>query len=286
MKKTYIILGLFIAATCSLSAQNTRQSHICFPDMNVYNPADIPIDSSQNYYFSLSGEYKFIDNEKEIWNKPPTFFTNHIGRIKQYNLYYSVSYLNDNYSFFNRNGLSFGLAYQLKWGRSSSISFGGRMIFNFDIVNWNNLVLSEKTGKSLLLCPDLDLGIEYKIKGFTLGVASQNLIGYSTRKDNKNLIKNKRAVSAQASYLFNIGKNFKIAPLAMLYLERKLSYDFGVYFSIYEYVRLSDVFRINELRNITTLDVRVWQNLYLGLAFDFSLAIPDKNMSVMLRYAF
>ena len=286
MKNIYIIITLSIIFSVKISAQNSIRPNIYFQDMNFYNASSVPIDSSQNYYFSLLGNYKFVKNESEIWDKLPTFYLNHIGRIKDYNLYYSVAYLNDNYSFFNRNGLYLGVTYQLKWGRFSSISFGGKAVLNFDIVNFDKLYLSEKKEKTLLFCPDLDLGIEYKVKGFTLGLASQNLVGFSSKKENEGLIKNKRIASLNVSYLFNIGDNYKIAPLGMLYWDRKINYDIGIYASFYEYARISYVLRINELRNIFTADVRIISNLYLGAAFDFSLLLPDKNLGIVLKYGF
>jgi len=287
MKRVYIFFILIIGTVINLSAQNSIRPNLYFQDMNFYNPAHISMDSSQNYCFSLLGSYKFIKNEEAIWKKPMSVYLNHIGRIKHNNLYYSVSYLNDSYSFFNRNGLNLGITYQLKWGKSSVLSFGGRAVFNFDAVNWDKLRLPvNKSGKALLFNPDLDFGIEYKVKGFTVGLGAQNLIGYGAKTDNEKLIENKRALSLNASYLFDIGQHFKIAPLAMLYWDRKIIYDLGVHLSIYEYAKISYVIRINELRNIFTADIRIIPNLYLGAAFDFSLILPDKNLGVVLKYGF
>ena len=287
MKRAYTFFVLLIGTVINLSAQNSIRPNLYFQDMNFYNPAHISMDSSQNYCFSLLGSYKFIKNEEAIWKKPMSVYLNHIGRIKHNNLYYSVSYLNDSYSFFNRNGLNLGITYQLKWGKSSSFSFGGRAVFNFDAVNWDKLMLPlDKTGTTLIFNPDLDFGIEYKVKGFTVGLGTQNLIGYGTKIEHEKLIENRRVASLNVSYLFDIGQNFKIAPLAMLYWDRKMMYDLGVYLSMYEYAKVSYVIRINELRNIFTADIRIIPHLYLGAAFDFSLVLPDKNLGVVLKYGF
>ena len=286
MKKFYLFITIIIVAAGKISAQNSMRPNLCFQDMNFYNPASIPMDTSCNYYLSLSGEYKFVKDEAEIWNEKLPFYLNHIGRIKQTGFSYSVMYLYDRYSFFSRNGLSLGVAYQIKWGAGHVLSLGGRAVFNFDIANWDRLRIPvSMTGKKCLLNPDLDLGIEYKIKGLVLGLASRNIFAYGAPKA-MGLIQNRRVASLHASYLFSAGKQCKIAPLLFLYLDRKIIYDIGIYTSIYERVRLSYVMRINELRNIFTTDVRIVGNLYLGAAFDFSLVLPDKNLNIVLKYAF
>ena len=276
-----------VGGTITLSAQNNIRPALYFEDMNFYNPSNIPIDSAHRYYFSLQTNYRFVNNEDEIWNKPPSVLINHIGKIKQTNLYYSVGYLNDDYSFFNRNSVSGGIAYRLKLGASSYISFGGKVIVNFDVVNGNKLQLPVSiSGTTLKVNPDLDLGVEFGWKGLRVGLASKNLIVFRTKVGGAVLIENKRLPSLTASYLFNLGRNFKIAPWAMLYYDGKMIYDMGVYFSIYEYARISYVLRANELRSIFSADVRIVKNLYLGAAFDFSPILTDKNLCVVLRYGF
>lgn len=287
MKKTYFFFVLMIAGTIILSAQNNIRPTIYFEDLNFYNPSNIPIDSAQKYYFSLQTNYKFVKNDDLIWNKPPSVMMNHIGKIKQTNLYYFVGYLNDDYSFFNRNSVSGGVAYRLKLGTYSYMNFGGKVVVNFDVVNGNKLQLPVSlSGTTLKVNPDLDLGVEFGWKGLQVGLASKNLIGFRTKVEGEVLIANKRLTSLTASYLFHLGKNFKIAPLAMLYYDGKMIYDVGAYFCIYDYARISHVLRINEIRSIFSADVRIVKNLYLGAAFDFSPILPDKNLCVVVRYGF
>jgi len=287
MKKLHLFFVLMIVVAINLQAQNNIRPSFHFGDMNLYNPANLPLKTWQTNYFSLQTNYKFVKNEDEIWNKPPSFLLNYIGETKHSGLYYSVGYFNDSYSFFNRNNISGGVVYRMRLGEMSSLSFGARISVNFDVVNWNKLMLPlARNGAGLMLSPDLDLGVEYSWKKLRIGLASKNIIGFRTKIDDEVLIQNERLTSLSASYLFNVGSNFEIAPLAMVYFDNRMIYDVGVYFRAYEYVSVSYVLRANELRSIISADVRLIRNLYLGVAIDFSPMLPDKNFCVALRYGF
>ncbi len=286
MKKICFILfysGILISA----NGQNTIRPTIYFQDMNYYNPSAIPLDTLEDHRISVYGKYKIVENEDKIWNKPPSVFANYIGRIRKSNSFYTVSYINDIYSFYNRSTIYAGYTYQKKWGKSNVLSLGGRLVLNNDIINWTKLKIPHhETGKGIKFSPDLDLGIQYQIKGFTAGVSTKNVLGSSTKLEGEDLLKNWREAYFNVSYLFRIGKKVKVAPYALLYWERKLAIDGGLYLSLFNRVNVSYLLRVLELRSIYTLDVKIYKGLNVGLGFDHSKLLLDSNVDALIRYNF
>lgn len=287
MKRAILLTGILLVIILKISGQNNLNPNIYFQDMNYYNPSSIPMDTSATYFVSAYTKYKFVENDPEIWNKRASVFLNHIGQLPNKRSFYSIAYLNDDYSYFNRNGLYLGYIHRIKWGKTSSLSFSGRAIFNFDVIQWNKLKLPvSESGYSLKMRPDIDLGMEYKVRGFVLGASSQNVIASSLKTEGAVLIRNKRAYVFNTSYLFNIGRHFKVAPFALVRWERAWASDAGVYASAFNFVKVSYAFRVKELRHIYAIDCRTLKNLFLGVSFDTSRLIPDNNLDVVLKYQF
>lgn len=285
MSNKILFTLFFFSLYLYTAAQNTLRPSVYFQDMNYYNPASIILDTGQRASVSLYGKHKFVSNDEEIWHKPTSLYLNHTGRIKESNAFYTLSYINDRYSFFNRHTIYAGYTRQKKWGRSNTLSFAGRLVLNADAINWNKLKLRDnQSGKSVKITPDLDLGIQYQSRGFTAGIAAKNLLSYTVKTEEKSIIKNWREFYINVSYRFTIRKNFQLAPYLLLYRERKTFADAGVFVSAWHRVNASYLLRINELRSIYTFDVTIYKGFNAGLAFDKSALLPDHNLDFVLRY--
>jgi hypothetical protein len=287
MRHAILIMLIVSGLASRIWAQNSLSPNIYFQDMNYYNPSSLPADTSGNYFISAYTKYKFVENDHSIWKKPPSVFVNHIGRLRDKRSFYSIAYLNDSYSYFNRNGLYLGYIHKLQLGSAGSLSFSGRAVINVDVIRWSRyqLPLPERIN-ALQMRPDADLGIEYKLRGLTLGAASQNVLASSVSSGNAVLIKNKRAWVFNASCLFNIGPHVQLAPFSLIRRERNWMFDAGVYVSALKRIRASYALRVKELRHIYTIDCRATKRLFLGLSFDHSRLLPDNNLDVALKYQF
>ena len=284
MKAFYLTM---VAATFALSgiAQNSIRPNIYLQDMQYYNPASVAIDSTQSLQITIYTKYEWVDNDKDIWNKPMNIWLSHAARIGKTNSFYTLSYVNDAYSFFNRNALYIGYVRQKKLGKTSSLSYGGRVVANMDVIKWNKLQLPHSEGgNSLRFNPDLDLGVSYQYKKFTAGVGIKNIIGSSTKIENATLLKNHREVNVNLSYQQNIGKKFSVTPFLLLANERSTLIDAGLSFSAFKFVSASYTLRVNELKSVITLNVDVDKHFSVGIAYDRSDLVSDNNFDFVLRY--
>lgn len=285
MKKTCIAL-LIIGLCVDLQAQSTIRPSIYFQDMHYYNPAAIDLDSSQQRGITVYAKHKFVDNQEEIWNKPTVFQCTYLARIKKQS-YYSLSYVSDQYSFFNRNSVYATYAYQWEWGRFGTLDVGGRLVLNLDRFNWDELQLAgTKTGKSIKMGADIDVGFQYRLKGLIIGFSSKNLANSVIRHDDYILLENHREAYLNASYRFRLGQKFQVAPYTLIYLERRVQPDVGLFISLFDRVALSYQLRITELRSMYMADVRLFRGIRMGTALDHSPVLGDINLDLFLKIYF
>lgn len=278
---------LFFAALCTVfgtRAQNVMRPNLYFQHMDFYNVSAGIQDTSTQYQLSLYGKYKFVNND--VWRKPMNLYANHIGFIDKISSFYSAAYIFDSYSFYDRHTAYLGYTYRLQLPKTNRLQFGVRGVFNFDHVRWDELHQVQRTGSSLYFLPDLELGIQYRVKGFTLGVSAKNLIGTKKRIDGEILLQNRREFYSNISYAFTIKKKVVIAPYVLLYMRPKFGADVGLYVDLFNRANVSYLFRVTELRHVYSVGVRLYKGLYIGLAADHSMIYKDINADAVIGYRF
>lgn len=278
--------SLIIFCFCAFAAygQDVFRPSMYFRNMNYYNVAAGPADTTADRQASLYGKYKLIEND--VWQKPANIFASYLGNCNRLPGFYSAGYLYDGYSFYDRHSIYAGYTYEWKLAGTNKLSAGVRGIFNFDRVQWDKLSQVDKSGSDTYFTPDLDVGVQYQVKGFTLGFSSKNLASNAKRIDGEVLLKNQREWYSNISYAFNIRQKFTIAPYMLLYRERKSGLEAGLYFSLYDRVSVSYQLRIKELRNFYSLRIKVYKGLSLGVAMDHSSVYKDKNIDAVISYSF
>lgn len=282
--KKLLSITLFFSAGVAL-AQHSLRPNIYFQNMNYYNTATGIEDTAYSYQISAYLKHKFTQTDN--WKKPVNVFVDHIGRIDKISSFYSVSYIYDRYSFYDRNTIYAGYTYQLKLPKTHRLNFGVRGVFNFDYVNWERAAhVGNGKKREFLFTPDIDLGIQYQVKGLTLGIAGKNLISTAQRVNGEVLLKNRREFYANASYLFNIKQKVTIAPFTLFSMERNWNIDLGLHLGLFKRVNLSYAFRVKEFRHIYAVDVRLYKGLHIALAADHSGIYSDINADAMLMYRF
>jgi hypothetical protein len=284
MRAFYLIMFAVISPLAS-SAQNSIRPNIYLLDMQYYNPASVALDSAQSSQTAIYGKYKSVNNENDIWNKPMTLWLSHMGRIGKSNSFYTLSYVNDVYSFFNRNAVYIGYVQQKQIGKSSTLSLAGRIVSNFDAIHWDKFKLPhEKSGTTRRFNPDLDLGIAYQFKNFRAGLGAKNILANSSRIEGSTLLKNHREFNLNLSYQQNIGRQFAITPFVLLANERSTLIDAGLSFLLLNKIRAAYALRVNELKSVIILDVDVYKGFSVGVAYDRSSLVSDNNFDFVLRY--
>lgn len=281
------LLLTLIALTNALvsGAQNSIRPNIYLQDMQYYNPASVAIDSNQSSQTTVYGKYKSVDNEDDIWKKPMNLWLSHAGRFAGSNSFYTISYVNDAYSFYNRNAVYIGYVKQKQTGRSSVLSLGGRIVGNSDSINWDKFELPHtENGRTKRFNPDLDLGIHYQFKKFRAGLGVKNVIANSSKTGGSTLLKNHREFNVNLSYQQNIGSRFAITPFVLLANERSTLIDAGLSFSLLNRIRAGYALRVNELKSVITLDSDLFKGFSVGVAYDRSSLVSDKNFDLVVRY--
>lgn len=283
--RAFFVLLFVLTFSLELTAQNSIRPNIYLQDMQYYNPASVAIDTNQFSQTAVYGKYKSVDNDDDIWKKPMTFWLSHVGRIGKTNSFYTISYVNDVYSFYNRNAIYVGFVQQKRIGKSSTLSFSGRIIGNLDAIQWEKFKLPHtENGSTRRFNPDLDLGITYQFKKLRTGLGVKNVFANSSKIAGSTLLKNHREFNVDVSYRQNIGRQFAITPFLLLANERSTLIDAGLSFSLLNKIRASYALRVNELKSVITLDVDVYKGVSIGLAYDRSSLVSDKNFDVVLRY--
>lgn len=276
---------LFVIVSQIALGQNSIRPNIYLQDTQYYNPASVGLDTNFRLQTAIYAKYKSVDNEDAIWNKPMNVWLSHLNRIGQSNSFLTFSYVNDRYSFYNRNALYLGYIRQVKLGKSSNISYGGRVVGNIDNVYWGKFELPHnQNNKSLYFNPDIDLGITYQFKRFSAGLGLKNLLENSTKVEGATLLKNKKEINTNVSYRQPFGKQFSITPFVLLAHERSTLIDAGLSFSFFNTINASYALRVNELKSVIVLDAKVTKNWSLGIAYDRSSLVADNNFDFVLRY--
>lgn len=284
MRAFFLLLSVLLFSL-ELTAQNSIRPNIYLQDMQYYNPAAVAIDSNQFSQTAVYGKYKAVDNEDDSWKKPMTVWLSHAGRIGRSSSFYTISYVNDVYSFYNRNALYVGYLKQKRIGKSSSLSFGGRIVGNLDAIHWDKFKLpNDQSGSTRRFNPDLDLGITYQFKRLKAGLGVKNVLANASKIAGSTLLKNHREFNVHVSYQQNIGNRFALTPFMLLANERSTLIDAGLSFLVLNKIRAAYALRVNELKSVLTLDVDVYKGVSIGMAYDRSSLVSDNNFDVVLRY--
>lgn len=286
--KTIIITIAITLCAFSIRAQNTLRPNIYFQNMNYYNPASGVRDTSFQQNLSLYLKDKYVNEDNDvIWNKPTNVYLNHIYNRNSKSTY-NVSYIYDGYSFYSRNTIYAGYAHTFRLGNSQLFNIGGRIIFNFDKINWDDIPqASDKSTSEFYFTPDFDLGIQYQWSGLTLGVSTKNLFENSVKVDNEEIIKDWRELYINASYTFKLfQQNLNISPFVLYFKERDIELDAGLNFNIYKVIDVSYTLRTFELRSIYALKINLPRHIQIGMAIDHSSVFSDTNIDALIGYSF
>lgn len=282
MKKLPIFIFLVLAFNAM--GQGDFRPNIYFGNLNFYNPASGWEDDVSNHEMSLYFQKKWVDNI--VYEKPVNVFANYLGSISENN-HFSIGYVYDAYSFYNRNLVFTGYAKTIAFSENSRLTLGARAALYFDHINVEKI--NQDVDPSIggnYFSPDLDLGVQYQWKGLTLAISGKNLFTNSVSIEGEPIIQNQRELNTFLSYQFIIGEKFGIAPLILLSQERSLKTDAGLNLSYNKKIDISYILRIEELRSIISMGSQLSEIFYVGLAINNSTLLGDMNTDVLVRVKF
>lgn len=285
--RTFILLFTVASLPFAVFSQYNFRPGAYHQDLSFYNPAALPETGGNTHRALLYTRMKRIENDPGIWNKSPTVFADYLNYNDTRKHGFSISFINDTYSFFSRNTLYGGFTKLMQLGENTSLSLGGKLVLHTDIISWKRYQLPHnESGTSTRFSPDVDLGVQFRWKGFKLGASAKNIVGMNQKLEGLSIIRTKRAFVLHTSYDFNIKDKVILSPYLMVYHEMKAEFDAGLYLNVLKRVSASYFFRINELRSNFMLELRLFRGLSVGACYDMSPLKPDNNLDVFVRYFF
>lgn len=281
-----IILIILVIYPLQTFAQDIVRRNLFYDNLNFFNPAVNCTDSIHSHQIEIYGKYKFA-NSGNNWNKPINLSAEYQGCSKKNGGGWVGGYSFDGYSYFNRHSIFGGYSYKWNFAHQQFLSIGANLIFNLDGVGWDRFEGGIESGNQYFFTPDMDLGIQYGVKGFRIGLSVKNLIGTKQLlASGVTAIEDKRTFYINAAYEFHLRGNYMIAPIIMLECYESVIGNIGVFASLKNIIELSYYLRINEVRHVFCIQGNILDTAYIGLSYDISHFFSDMNLDFRIGYRF
>jgi|GEM_PF-5914251 len=279
-----LLLFAFLLIGMSSYSQNLLRQDLYYQNMNYINAAVGLTDTTMKNDIQVYGIHKIVPQNG--WNYIPQMMVNYIGRLNKMKSTVNVGYSLDDHSYFNRQVMHVGFASQFKKG-NHHFDLGARINFNFDYVKDRSVLQSAEvpTVNKLYFLPDLDLGFQYRIKGWTLGVSAKNLFKSRTGKGYE-LFANERVFYANFGYAKQFGSVFKLGVFTLPSYTTTFNIDLGVDFSFWNRLNTTYIFRLKELRHIYSIRGSITKNIYMGVSCGNSHVSSDMNLNALVGVRF
>lgn len=284
------IIVFFLLALCGSAVAQNQILYDQYNDVSFYNPAVSNVNDGYSHLTQVWSHIAFIPRDfKRHYETEPyediDVGARYQGRIG-HNIF-SASYHYDGYSFFHQHTLNFSYGYEFVIKEKHRLSIGGRVQLNFCDIMPSKLSVRTEWLKTFQMTPDIDLGIEYRLRGLHLGVSVMNLAG-SSAANYTALIIYERRMYANVSYDFFLdkGKNVMLSPhLLFYYGQHSINAELGVDFNFWKYAHVGYCFRIQEMRHITTVGME-YKGFMLDIASDAAPRTYKQRLQIMLGYKF
>lgn len=281
--KKLLLIGL-LGISCGTFSQSLIRQDMYFKNMNYINAAAGLSDTNFSNDLQLYMIHRFVPNSS--YTKAPNVFLNYIGQIDKIKGSVNVGYVYDQYSFFDRHLLQLGYATHLKKG-NHQFDVGLRAVMNLDYLKDRSVYEGNDVTdiKSAYLLPDLDFGFQYRIKGFTFGLAAKNLFRNNVVNTYK-LFENERIFYSNISYTHSFGQNFQLSIFTLPAYTTSFQIDLGLDAVFWNRVDVAYLFRLKELRHVYKASVNITKRIYTGLSFSHSHLTSDYTGNFMFGYRF
>ena len=288
-KRLILLLALGSWLLAPVSGQN-QILYDQYRDLSFFNPAVTNLSGDYNHLVQV-WSHTAIEPKGYVRRYSSEIYENvdvgarYEGRLDGH--LFSASYHYDGYSFFHQHTVNFSYGYEFVIQDVHRLSIGGRLQMNFCDIMPDKLAVQTEWLKDFQMSPDVDLGIQYRIRGLWLGVSVVNLAGNSAA-NNTSLIMYERRGYFNVSYDFALdkGKNIIFSPHLLIYLgQHTASADFGADINLWKYAHLGYTFRIQEMRHISTVGFE-YKGFMLDVAFDAAAQTRKQRLQLMFGYKF
>ena len=282
----YIVL-LFVSV--ALSAQD-QLMYDQYRELSFYNPAVTNLEGNyrhqvQTWIHAAFAPGDYIERYKSELYEDIDVGARYQGRLNQH--FFSASYHYDGYSFFHQHTIGIGYGYEFVINDIHRLSVGGRLQVNFCDIMPSKLSVQQEWLKSFQMTPDVDLGIQYRLRGLHLGISVVNLAGNSAA-NNTALIQYERRGYMNVSYDFALDakKNLTLSPHLLFYLgQHTASADLGLDMDFWKYAHIGYTFRILEFRHVVTAGFE-YKGFTLDLASELVALGRKERLQVAIGYKF
>lgn len=289
-----LLLGLIVLSTfrfhfSTIQAQN-QILHDQYNDVSFYNPAISNVDGDFHHAVQVWSHVAFAPKDFKLHYETEPYEDVDVGARYQGRMnhhIFSASYHYDGYSFFHQHTLNFSYGYEFVIKDIHRLAIGGRLQVNFCDIMPNKLSVQTEWLKSFQMTPDIDLGIEYRLRGLHVGVSVMNIAGSSANNNTSLIVYERRGyLNLSYDFLLDKGKHVMLSPHMLFYYgQHSLSAEMGIDLNLWKYVHVGYTFRIQEMRHIATIGME-----YKGFTFDFaSNSAPrtyKQRLQMMVGYKF
>ena len=261
-----------------------------YRDLSFYNPSVSNVDGNYHHYVQV-WSHAAIEPKGFVRRYDSDIYENinvgarYQGRLDKH--IFSVSYHYDGYSFFHQHTIGLGYGYEFVIKDIHKLSLGGRLQVNFCDIMPSKLAVQTEWLKSFQMTPDVDLGIQYRLRGLNVGVSVVNLAGNSAA-NNTALIMYERRGYCNLSYdfLLDKAKNIMLSPHALFYLgQHTAGVDFGADINLWKYAHAGYTFRLLEMRHIVTAGME-YKGFVLDLAYEGAAQTRQQRLQLSAGYKF
>jgi len=274
---------------CTAFAQN-QILYDQYRDLSFYNPSVSNVDGGYKHFVQVWSHAE-IEPKGYIKRYDSDIYEDidvgarYQGRLDGH--IFSASYHYDGYSFFHQHTIGLGYGYEFVFKDIHRLSVGGRLQVNFCDIMPSKLSVQSEWLKSFQMSPDVDLGIQYRMRGLNVGVSVVNLAGNSAANNTALIMYERRGYfNLSYDFLLDKGKNVMFSPHLLFYLgQHTISADFGVELNLWKYAHIGYTFRIQEFRHIVTIGME-YKGFVLDLAFDGAAATRKQRLQIMAGYKF
>lgn len=282
MKK--LLLSVIACTGFTAMSQNLLVQDMHFQNMNFINPSVGIADTAMNHDVQLYGAHRVVPGND--YSKNPTVLAQYIGNVDKIKGRLMAGYVYDQYSYFTNNTFQIGYATTLKKGNHHfDLGIRSLMTLIYEKVDWvtneGEIKKRSATGNT-----DLDLGVQYRIKGWSVGVSAKNLFNNTLINNGYEIFSNERVFYMNASYEHTFGEKFKLAAFALPHYTTSFQIDFGVNAKFWNRLDVSYMLRMKELRHIARVSGMITKHLYAGISVGAGHVNSDIRTHAMIGYRF
>jgi len=274
MKKTILLLGLLLATSSSLLAQQESMITFYKDHLNLVNPAFVGVNDNASFQSSIRQQWTGIKDA------PSTQAVSFMSPLKNRKLAIGVSFTYDKVFIEKQGFVAIDFAYQVKLSEKLDLYMGIKAGGNNYEVNTSglesyNIIADPSLAPISRFNPNIGAGFYLKHDKYYLSLSTPRMLNTDRAKNQDGYA---TVATDRVHYYFSGGYNFLLSPTIDLVPSFMVRYVNGAPFStdftattvIDEMIHLGATYRTD--RSIAGLaKVRVSKKLMLGYAYEYSL---------------